>query len=117
MSDVTKTPLEQQLEAAKAIVDRRQTAMRLVDNRDFRKLILEGFCLEDAARYAQESGDPILAPEQRADALCMAQASGHLKRFINITIQMGAHAERELPHLEEAVADERAAPEGDEEVG
>lgn len=104
--------LENQRNVGKVLVDRRQAALRLYKNRDFRTLILEGFCLQDAARYAQESGDPLLSPEQRADALAMAQASGHLKRYLSITAQMGAHAEAELTSIEEALAAARAEENG-----
>lgn len=112
---MSKTPemsevagLEKQITDAKFLLERRDIAMRLASNRDFRKLILEGFCLHDAARYAQESADPFMNAEQRADALNMAQASGHLKRFLSITIQMGAHSERTMPEMEEALAEARA---------
>ena len=36
--------LEQQLSDAKLLVERRQMAMRLEKNRDFKKLILDEFC-------------------------------------------------------------------------
>jgi hypothetical protein len=98
---------ERQIADAKLLVERRQIAMRLAENREFRKLILDGFCLHDAARYVQESADPFLNAEQRQDALNMAQASGHLKRFLSITIQMGAHAERTIGDLEEALVQAR----------
>lgn len=71
------------------LVDARDQAIALASVPAFRKLILDGFCLHEAARYAQESGDPMLTPTQRQDALNMAQASGHLKRFLSLTITMG----------------------------
>ena len=109
MSEVSEIAgLEKQLVDAKFLLERREVAMRLAKNPDFRKLILDGFCLHDAARYAQESADPALTTDQRADALAIAQASGHLKRFLSITIQMGAHAERTMPELEDSLADARA---------
>jgi hypothetical protein len=112
MSEVSEVAaLEQQHSDAKLLVERRQMALRLSKNRDFRTLILDGFCLHDAARYAQCSADPALNAEQRADSLNMAQASGHLKRFLSLTVQMGAHAERELPNIDQALLEARA--EGD----
>lgn len=99
--------LEKQLSDAKKLVDVRQMALRLGQNSDFRKLILEGFCLHDAARFVQVSGDPALPPAERADALAQAQASGHLKRFLSVCIAMGQHAERTMSELEEAVEEAR----------
>lgn len=109
MAEVTQVEeLENQKKDAQKLAERGQMARRLASNRDFRKLILDGFCLEDAARYAQESGDPLLSAEQRADALNMAQASGHLKRYLSFQIRMGVTAERSLVELDEALTEARA---------
>jgi hypothetical protein len=83
-------------------------AERLAKNKDFRKLILEGFCLKDAARYVQASEDPCIEANERADALKIAQASGHLKRFLSVTIQMGRHAKNTIPELEETLGEVRS---------
>lgn len=110
MSQVTQ--LEHQLVAAKELVRRRNMALRLANVPEFKELILDDFMVKEAARYVHSSADPALKPDERADALNMAQASGHLKRFLSVTVQMGAHAERELTSLEEAIDEARA--EGDE---
>lgn len=98
MSDVERVvaQLEQHKIEQKTLVSARDAALRLAQNKDFRELILDGFCLHEAARYAQESGDPLLTPAQRQDALNMAQASGHLKRFLSLCIQQGNTAERNI---------------------
>lgn len=105
--------LEQQLNEAKTLVETRQMAIRLSQNSDFKKLILDGFCLHDAARYVQLSGDPAIGPGERADALAQAQASGHLKRYLSVCVQMGASAERTIGDIEEAI-DEARTEEGAE---
>ena len=61
--------LEKQLADTKTLVDRRTIAQRLAANADFRKLILEEFCVNECARYAQASADPALGANERADAL------------------------------------------------
>lgn len=108
--------LEQQLKDAKTLVQTRQMALRLAQNSDFKKLILDGFCTYDAARYAQESGDPALKPDERADALAMAQASGHLKRYLSMAVRMGEHAERTMGDIEEAIDEARLEEAEDETV-
>ena len=110
MSQVTQ--LEHQLVAAKELVRRRNMALRLANIPEFKELILDDFMVKEAARYVHSSADPALKPDERADALNMAQASGHLKRFLSVTVQMRAHAERELTSLEEAIDEARL--EGDE---
>jgi hypothetical protein len=111
MSEVVTSELaglERQLEESKLLVERRNLALRLSQNHDFRKLILEDFCVQEAARYVHSSADPALEPNQRADALALAQASGHLKRFLSLCIQMGAYAERNLGELSQTIDQVRA---------
>lgn len=105
MSEVTE--LEDQLERTKVLKSRSVAAERLASNHDFRLLVLNGFCRDDAARYIQESGDPLLNAEQRQDALNMAQASGHLKRYLQLQYQMGATADRNIADLETAIVEAR----------
>lgn len=105
MSQVNR--LEEQLKDEKARVERRDAILRLSKNPDFRKLIVEDFMMRECARYAIESGDPSLEPAARADALAMAQAAGHLKRFLNVNITMGDTAERNIIDINQAIEDAR----------
>lgn len=109
MSEVSQVAaLEKQQDDIRALLERRQMALRLHQNPDFRKLILEEFCTQESARYAHSSADPALAAEQRADSLALAQAGGHLKRWLSITVRMADVAEGNLADLEEALAQARA---------
>lgn len=119
MSDVFQ--LEQQLTKAKLLVEQRDAALRLSKNRDFKKLILDGFCLNDCARFAQMSADPVLNKDQRADALSMAQAGGHVRRFLQMMLVIGDTAEIEMRDLPDEIAlarqeDEAEAQEEAEEA-
>ena len=109
MSQVNQ--LELQLENAKELIRRRQMALRLATVPEFKELILDDFMVKECARYVQASCDPALKAEERADALNMAQAAGHLKRYLSVVVQMGAHSERELPSLEEAITEARVEEE------
>lgn len=100
--------LEQQKEDMKPMAERRKMALRLAQNPDFRKLIMEYYCRDEAARYVQTSCEPNLRPEERADALNMAQATGHFKRFMSLCIQMGARAEQTLRDIDQALDEARA---------
>lgn len=99
--------LEKQLEDSKSLIKLRDMAIKLYSNPEFKELIIDGFCLKDCARFAQESGDPALNAEQRADALGMAQAAGHLRRFLSTTVVMGNNAANQIPALEEAIVEAR----------
>lgn len=109
----TVSALEQQLKGAKALVARRDSALKLSENRDFRKVIMDEFCGSEAARYVQASADPALDAAARADALAIAQASGHLKRYLSVVIQMGNQAARDVGEIEKAL-DEVRGEEGEE---
>lgn len=106
MSEVEK--LEKQLVGYKEVVDRRNAALRLSENPDFRKIILEEFLVQECARYAHRAGDPAIGKEGREDALNIALAAGHLKRFLSVIVQMGAHAEGEIVNTETAIDEARA---------
>jgi hypothetical protein len=106
MSDVSR--LESQREAAKQLIEQRDLVLKLSNNREFKKLIREEFMVQECARYAQISADPALKAEERADALAISQAAGHLKRWLNIKIRMGDKAENDLLELDEAIAEARA---------
>ena len=116
--------LEEQLKDEKARLERRDTILRLSKNSDFRKVFVEGFFRDDCARFAMESEDPALTTMQQADALNIAQAAGHVKRFLNAQIIMGDMAERKLVEIEQAIEEERVLeqdgvqpdPEGYEEI-
>lgn len=101
--------LEHQREAAKKAIELRDKALRLAENRDFREIILENFCVQDCARFAQESGDPVLTQQQRDDAMAMAQASGHLRRYLRVIIQTAEQFENNMEDLENEIEAARAA--------
>ena len=106
--------LEDQLKDSKALVERREAVIRLSKNPDFRRVILDEFFVEECARYARESGDPALTPAQRADALAIAQSAGHLKRYLNVQIQLGDAAEASITDLETAIEESRIEEDAEE---
>ena len=108
MSEVTVEQLESQRDAMKKAVDMRQAVQRLSKNADFRKVITDQFMEKECARYVHASADPALPEKNRADALAIAQASGHLKRYLSVIIQMGNAAENEILSIDDALNDARA---------
>jgi hypothetical protein len=114
MSEVELTrveELEQQMENLKGPIRARELVGRLRANADFKELILEGFCKKDALRYLHLSEDPSLGEAQQRDALNMAQAAGHLLRFLTIVEMMGFQAEeayKQMPDVIAAARDEEA---------
>lgn len=110
MSDIQD--LEQGISDAENLLERRQMAMRLANNRDFRILFIDGYFLQDAARLAQMSTDPRIDPKIQASALDEARATGFMRRFLSDCIQMGAVAERELPDMHATLEELRGVEDG-----
>jgi hypothetical protein len=100
--------LEAGLEEAKKVIAFRDAILKLTENREFRKVVREAFFETECARYARESADPSLNEAQRADALAMAQAAGHFKRWLSIQIMMGNSAAEQLGDIEAAIVEVQA---------
>lgn len=113
-AEQTIESLEKNISRFKDEVERQKMALRLANNRDFKKLILDEFCVQECARYAQASGDPMLDERQRADSLGMAQAAGHLRRWLSVINQMGNVAQGQI-EANEAELERARAGEGFEE--
>lgn len=88
-------------------VEIRDLALKIADNPLFKKLILEEFCVNECARYAQQSADFALSDKERADALAFAQAPGHLRRWLSVQIRMGDTAESEIAQHEDYLVELR----------
>lgn len=100
--------LEQQQVDERERVARRDAILRLTANPDFQKVIIEEFTVRECARYARESVNPGLGKEEQAHALAMSQASGYLKQYLNVNIQMGDTAENTIRDIDEALTELRA---------
>lgn len=106
MSEVND--LLKQLDDAKSFIARRDKALKLHNDPIYKELILEGFCKDECARYVHASSDPALTAEQRSDALAIAQAAGHFRRFMSVIITMGNQSENMLDRLEAEIEAARA---------
>ena len=107
MSDELKQ-LEFQRETNEFFIKRKEMVEKLQNNSLFKKVILEDFCEKECAGYAKASGDPSLSKEDRESAMHMAQAAGHLQRFLSICIRMGMTAEAQMEELEKSITEVRA---------
>lgn len=104
--------LEQQLAACHEAVMWRDKAIKLQEVAEFRDVVLQKFCVTDCARYAQSSADMSLDTQARADSLALAQAAGHLRRYLSVLVQMGNNAANMIDGIEAEIDAIRA--EGEE---
>lgn len=100
--------LEFQKKTNQEFIERKELIEKLQENPEFKKIILEEFCEKECAAYAKASADPNLSKEDRADALAMAQAAGHLQRFLHVAIRMGIAAENQMKDLDNTIDEVRA---------
>lgn len=112
MSEVAQ--LQQHLKDTIEARNLRDKALRLNSNPDFRDVILDLFCVKECARYAQLSADPNLSPVDQANSLALAQAAGHLRRFLSVITQMGNKADSDIPAIEEAIVEASLKEDGAE---
>ena len=82
-------------------VDIRDKALKLAQIPLFRELILNEYMVNEVVRNVTISADPGLDAAQRADALAMAQAAGHLKRWLSAQRAMGNVAENHIASIED----------------
>lgn len=99
--------LQKQLDTAHQQVAIRDKILELNKNPLYKELVLEGFIKTDCAFYTHSSGDPLLTEPQRKDALNIAQAAGHFRRYMSIKIQQGNQAEDQIPRIEESIEEAR----------
>lgn len=94
--------IENQITQIENLVESRNRIQRLTQNSDFKELINKRYLVEEAAAFAASAGDPALTKDQREEALTMALAPGHLKRWLSVQITMANTAEDQLPQLKHA---------------
>lgn len=110
MSQIQEVELS--IEHAKAVIRKRDIALKLADNSDFKELVLQGYLVDEAARLAHLSADLTLSPQERAEVLLMVQAVGFFKGYMSKHVSFGNQAERDLRAHEETLRELHA--EGDE---
>ena len=107
----TLESLKQHRDALVEMVALKDAAIRLSQNPDFNKVIMQQFAIYDAAHYVAASCDPALSAEQRADALVLAQAAGHLKRWLSVQVQRGSVAQQDVEDANIAIAESEMSDE------
>lgn len=104
MSDVNIKALEKQHKVNEKAMRLGDAVKRLMNNRDFKTLILDEFCTQECARYVHASANPALNEASQRDALNMAQAAGHFRRFLEVTMQKANAAEDANSSIESILA-------------
>lgn len=88
---------------AKKVVDRGRMAEKLSRNPDFKKLVMDGYFVDEAARLVHLSSDPTLPENIRNVVLRDMNGPGAFKRYLSALVQMGKNAAREIEEHQETL--------------
>lgn len=101
MSQAEIREIELSMEEARKIVDRGEMAQKLASNREFKKLVLEGYFVEEASRLALLWSDPNIPEDVRKFVERDLLGVGAFKRYLSTLVLMGQNAQHELRDLSE----------------
>lgn len=110
MSEIEQ--LELAVDKAREMVERRDMVLKLSKNREFRKIMSEGYFVDEAARLVAISGELAHKPH-RDEIFDSIKAISHVRQYFSDIVRLGNIAENEIDSSEEYLADMR----GDDAVG
>lgn len=99
--------IELSIEEAQKMVDRKNQLEKLFGNREFKKVVLDGYFKEEAARLATLTGDSALVA-QRPEIFLAIQSIAKLQEYFRTVALMGNSAEAELAEAQEVLDELRA---------
>ena len=111
MTHDTVQRIEANIANSKEIVEHARALHRLCENRDFRKVIKEGYLEKEAIRLVHLRGDPAFqTPERQAAVLGQIDAIGQLLSYFR-TVEHNAQVALKAIEQDEAVREEILAEE------
>lgn len=111
MSQDTVQLIEENIRRAKEFVELDKALQRLMENRDFRKVVQEGYFRDEAVRLVHLRGDPAFqTPERQAAVLAQIDAISQLSGYFR-TMRFNAQTALKAIEADEATRDEILAEE------
>lgn len=108
LDEYSSENIEHYIEGLKASVERAEEVRKLMSNRLFRKIIIEGFCLHDCARHLKESLDTRNNESARASFDAMARAAAYLEQYLEGIVMVGDNAANKISEAEATLDQVRA---------
>ena len=113
-SDLMVEQLEISMEEAKSAIEDKNSLLRLADNPDFKKIIEQGYFINEASRLVLSKASPDMANDVNQKSIDNAIiAIGYLRKHFSALIGIGRQAEKAL-HDAEVARDEILAGAEDE---
>ena len=104
MSDIKQ--LEDSIDESRKLVELKNAALKLSSNREFKKIILDGYFKDEAVRLAEVSA--IANPNvDRNEVFLAIQAISLLKQYLQSIVRVGEMAEEDIYTNGEALDDAR----------
>lgn len=95
--------LDQDVKNLKPIIEFGNSVERLRSNRDFNKVIVEGYLKQEALRLVHAKSDPNMQdPDKQAAIVRDIDAIGTLYQFLSLAERQGDMAKAQLDSIEEA---------------
>lgn len=98
-----------------AVIEDQDAMLRLLENKDFLKIIDKGFMEVNVIRQADMAADPNVSEEIQRNCASAILASGHLKRYLNAINNMGNTARAALERVNQEIDELLELPEGEAE--
>lgn len=98
MSDIEQ--IEIGIKEIKELIEKKNAVSRLMANRDFKKVFVEGYFKEEPSRLVGLLAEPSAA-QYREEIIRSMDGVAQAKLFIRTIVQMGNTAERELAEHEQ----------------
>lgn len=108
--------IEQSIEEAKGDIANGEALVRLFANRDFKKVVLDGYFREEAIRLVHLLADPNMQDAEKQTAILgEMKAIGTFRGHLQLIEQKAAMARKSLAYSEEAL-NELTQEQGDSDV-
>ncbi|QEG09298.1 hypothetical protein HYP93_gp59 [Stenotrophomonas phage Pokken] len=111
-TEVNIESLTRQLDGAKTAAKKLAAMERLFKNKDFKELILQDYCINEASRLIHASINPQFDAENQRKFVVMAQACGGILLWATAQESMLATQAGQIAEIEEALEELRQEDQG-----
>ena len=97
MHSAEVTQIEQNIKHAKKLVDVGDSLERLIGNRDFKKVVLEGYFEQEAIRLVHLMSDPNMqSSESKASIETQMNSIGSFKQYLGVLKHKASMADKSI---------------------
>lgn len=101
MSDYDIETIEISMEHAQKMLDLKKSLDKLMKNRDFKNIVLEGYFEKEAQRLVMLKSDYTMqSPDNQAEIIKQIDSIGSFRQYLNMVRALGQQAEKSMDDLE-----------------